>query len=231
MTTAPTTTPWYDSHENLYTLAEWIREHNGWAFFEKNAIDLLETPWRWENEWRLASGNVEFKLIERPRDILDDPLPEGIETDRNQCVWCKCLVGLVSFEHELGGMHEVEWVTIYVDNKSGDYACDDCAGSAPNFKETTAESTPDLPELTDEMRTHFAAFDAVELFPVMITRDVTTELGNVLIEEGTRTWGARNAERFSSISVWTKDTHYAGVKSSSIPSNCYVRLAGAAVML
>ena len=66
MTTPAPTTPWYDSHESLYTLAEWIRSNHGWAFCEKNLIDVLEKPWKWEKEWRLASGSVSFVRIDVP---------------------------------------------------------------------------------------------------------------------------------------------------------------------
>ena len=240
MTTAPTTTPWYDSHANLYTLAEWIRENNGWAFFKENALDVLEKPWKWENEWRLASGAVEFEPIERGVKVVECcGQTISFEPDATSCVWCQTLVGYVDFESEFGP--ETEWVVAYVDLKSGDLACDDCAGQASNFSDTTnvandilatvVGALPGLPEVTPEMRTHFKAFDHTELFPVLITKDVKTELGNVLIPEGKRTWGARNIESHGSICVWTKETHYAGVSSSSIPVACFIRLAGSAVTL
>jgi len=228
MTDTPTAPVWYDNHANLYTLAEWIRSNHGWAFCEKNLIDVLEKPWKWEREWRLASGSVQFELIERPRDLHDDPLDPAISTDATSCTWCDAPVGLVAYENEFGP--ELDWVTIYRDAVSGDFACEDCAGSAANFERANYP----LPLITEEMRQHFAAFGHTEIFPVVITRDVQTELGNMLIERNERTWAARNTDPDmspGSISVWTKHTHYAGCSTSSIPAAHYIRLAGATVTL
>ena len=168
-----------------------------------------------------------------------------ISTDADQCAWCDAAIGLISYESEFGP--ETDWVTIYRDTNSSDFACDECAGSASNFAETVAAAlTADdvvqvRPELTDEMREHFAAFDHTELFLVQIIKTVKTDLGNVLIEEGEIVWAANNltwVERFNegftrpaSMSVWTKDTHYAGVKSSSVPAANCMRLPETTVML
>jgi hypothetical protein len=238
MTSAPTPTavetPWFDSHENLYKLAEWLRQHHGWQYFKDNAIDMLETPWSWSKEWRLASGDVAFVEVERPRDLLDDPLDPILTGDTARCTWCEGAIGIVAYDGEFGP--DADWIVTYRDDKTGDYACSDCATSAANFHETADQrhSLIDLPELTPEMRVHFKAFDHTELFPVLIVHTVQTELGNILIEEGTATWGARNTDpamSHGSISVWTKQTHYAGVATSSIKASSYVRLAGAAVPL
>ena len=223
-TLAPTTvdTPWFDSHENLFTLATWLRENNGWNFFKENALDMLERPWKWAPEWRLASGSVNFVVVTDHDEFTNASA---------SCVWCDTLVGYVP---DLDGA-DTPWVTTYRDSISGDLACSDCAGQAANFVEPDQRhSLIDLPAVTPEMRVHFKAFGHTELFPVLITHTVATELGNILVEEGTATWGARNTDpemSHGSISVWTKDTHYAGISTSSIKASSYVRLAGAAVTL
>jgi hypothetical protein len=125
MTYLPNT--WYNDHENLTTLAEWLRTNRGWNFFKDNILDVLETPWSWEKEWRLASGDVEF-VEYRPEDNPDNPHP----VDAAECDWCGGAIGYHTFDGQ------VEWLPVYEDTQSGEVACDDCAGTAANFAETTA---------------------------------------------------------------------------------------------
>jgi len=55
-----TPAPWFNNHENLFTLAEWIRKEHGWHYWERNALDIIEKPWKWEQEWKYASGAEEY---------------------------------------------------------------------------------------------------------------------------------------------------------------------------
>ena len=120
---------WYDSHENLHKLSEWLRLNRGWRYFKDNILDVLETPWSWEKDWRLANGDVHFVEI-HPED-------HKCTVDRATCDWCGNQIGYVTFAHSDGGS-EVQWLTTYEDVNSGEVACDDCAGTAVNFAETTA---------------------------------------------------------------------------------------------
>lgn len=120
--TTTTTTPWYNNHENLYTLAQWLRENRGWNFCKDNLLDVLETPWSWESDWRLASGNVHFIEVHSYEDST---------VDRAKCDWCSGFVGYHTFYGER------EWFPCYEDTLTGEIACDDCAGTAANFAETT----------------------------------------------------------------------------------------------
>jgi len=114
-----TETPWYDSHENLTTLAEWIRTNHGWNYFKNVILDVLEKPWKWEKEWRLASGDVDFN------EVVPD---RAFTPDRERCGWCDSLVGYVTYEDEFGP--QTDWRPTFLDRKTGDYACDDCVGMA-----------------------------------------------------------------------------------------------------
>jgi hypothetical protein len=123
-------TPWYNNHENLYKLAEWLRENRGWNFCKDNLLDVLETPWSWEKEWRLASGDVTFT------EVTPDLATFGGAVNGTRCDWCgDAPVGYISYVE--GQTNVVEWVTTYRDGKTNDLACDDCAGTAVNFAETT----------------------------------------------------------------------------------------------
>lgn len=126
---------WFDSHENLATLANWLRDNRGWAYCKDNLLDVLETPWSWEKEWRLASGTVNFVEVEKPSGVEDAPLSERFTVDGTKCHWCDAPVGFVTYNY--GDGQEIEWVTTYEDTKSKELACDDDAGTAANFAETT----------------------------------------------------------------------------------------------
>jgi len=121
---------WYDSHENLHKLSEWLRLNRGWRFFKDNILDVLETPWSWEKEWRLANGDVHF--VEYRPEVHEQHL-----IDVAKCDWCDNAIGYVTYAHSDGGT-EIDWIPVYEDVNTGEVACDDCAGTAANFTETTS---------------------------------------------------------------------------------------------
>ena len=75
-----------------------------------------------------------------------------------------------------------------------------------------------IPLPTIEMVTQFRAFGPVDLNPALCTKDVLSKAGNVILPEGAITWANGNIYETDFVSVWTADTHYAGVKSSTVPS-------------
>jgi len=78
---------------------------------------------------------------------------------------------------------------------------------------STTTNRPHLsPEIVDQLR----AFNTGDIFPVTVTRTVKSKAGNVIIAEGVQSWGMHN--EYGGVTVWTGHTHYAGVKSSSIPA-------------
>ena len=83
---------------------------------------------------------------------------------------------------------------------------------------------------TPEMVEHFRAFGPVDLKLVRITRDIKSRAGNILIGKGTVTWANFAPPDFEPtpgfVSVWTADTHYAGVDSSSVPITAVELLDG-----
>jgi hypothetical protein len=88
---------------------------------------------------------------------------------------------------------------------------------------TTNETRPNLTsEVVDQLR----AFNTGDIFPVIITKTVKSKAGNVIIAAGFETWGMKN-DYNDGMSVWTGHTHYAGVKSSSVPAK-NVKVAAAA---
>lgn len=114
---------WYNNHENLYTLAQWLRENSGWNWVKDNLLDVIEKPWKWDKEWRLASGQVDFGEY-RPEDNPDNPHP----IDAAHCDWCDAAVGYHTFDD--GDGDKVIWIMVFEDSMSGLIACRDCRDSA-----------------------------------------------------------------------------------------------------
>jgi hypothetical protein len=71
------------------------------------------------------------------------------------------------------------------------------------------------PAITSEMMDQFLAFGVTHIYPVTITTDIKTTLGNVLAFAGELTWGGFDGHASGSVMIWTPN-HYAGCKSSSV---------------
>ena len=90
----------------------------------------------------------------------------------------------------------------------------------------TSSDTTTRPDLTPEIVKQLRAFGTGDIYPVTITRTVKSRAGNIIIAAGTETWGMDNKPptwvsdrpQAPSIGVWTGHTHYAGCKSSSVPT-------------
>lgn len=81
---------------------------------------------------------------------------------------------------------------------------------------TTAIALP-----TAEMVQQFRAFATgkLDLNPVLCTSTVYSKAGNVIVPEGHIVWANGHVWDDEFISVWTEDTHYAHVKSATVPSS------------
>ena len=130
---------WFNDHENLRKLAEWLRTNRGWNFFKDNILDVLETPWSWEKEWRLANGDVTFV------ELHANDANNQYTVDAAKCDWCGNPVGYVTFTLNEADDQSIEWLPVFEDTVTGEIACDDCAGTAENFAETTKVDTELFP--------------------------------------------------------------------------------------
>ena len=64
---------WWEDHRNIYLLLEWLRGNSD-SYDGDMAIDVVEKPWKWDDEYQEALAEIE--QIE-----VDDNLPPARRPD------------------------------------------------------------------------------------------------------------------------------------------------------
>jgi hypothetical protein len=70
----PTAPKWYEVHENLVSLAEYLADHGATAH---ELVSFIEKPWKYEDEWNEYQAENAAALAEDEARIAGSESPYG----------------------------------------------------------------------------------------------------------------------------------------------------------
>jgi hypothetical protein len=76
----PVVTSWWEIHDNVAFLANYMMEHGETA---ASIVEMIETPWSWTDEFEAASNQHEMELAgEQPEGFIQPTHPPRAENQR-----------------------------------------------------------------------------------------------------------------------------------------------------